>query len=343
VRFHSREIDAVSFWDRYVQFPSVMDIQDEFAPLVMCPNPEHDNFRSPAFQVNLQRPFVHCFSHCGISGTWEHAVCVIEGLYEKFAVEEAITKQERLRRKNRAQRAARSMILLGATGISRRSHLAPTKKRPIKKQKFDYERYLPQVAWEYLESRGIEDTSISYWELGWLPDEKRIVIPAHDENGKLKFLIKRAVLPQQQPKYLYSENSSKTSILFGAGKARFGPTIVLTEGSLDVIRLNQHGISALGILGTGISDAQVKILARMRPRRVCLMFDKDIAGVRNVEIAMEKLRKYPLFICRYPAGKSDPAELSKEQALRSVERAVPALLWKRKVRKKIGLDNRPRV
>jgi hypothetical protein len=66
------------------------------------------------------------------------------------------------------------------------------------------------------------------------------------------------------------------------------------------------------------------------------MFDKDTAGVRNIEIAMEKLRRYPLFICRYPAGKSDPAELSREQAVRSVERAIPALLWRSKVRKKIA-------
>jgi len=336
MRFHGREIDAVAFWDRYVQFPTFMDREDEFAPLVMCPSPEHDNFRSPAFQVNLQRPLVHCFSGCGISGSWEHAVCVIENLYVKYKVEEAATKQERLRRVRRAQREARKMILLGATGISRRPHLERTKKRPVKKQRFAYDTYLPQVAQEYLERRGIHDTSISFWELGWEPVEKRIVIPAHDENGRLKFLIKRAVLPSQNPKYLYSENSTKTDILFGAGKLFGTKEIVLTEGSLDTIMLVQHGIPAVGILGTGISDAQVKILARMRPRRVCLMFDKDTAGVRNIEIAMEKLRRYPLFICRYPAGKSDPAELSREQAVRSVERAIPALLWRSKVRKKIA-------
>jgi DNA primase len=82
-----------------------------------------------------------------------------------------------------------------------------------------------------------------------------------------------------------------------------------------------------GILGTGISDQQVKIVAKMRPRKIYLMFDKDTAGVRNIEIATQKLRRYPLYICRFPKGKKDPAELSRKEAMRSIERAVPASTW----------------
>jgi DNA primase len=342
VNFHGRNIDPVAFWSSYVEFPTHMGRDEEFAPLVHCPNPAHDNFRSPAFQVNLRHPLVHCFSDCGISGTYEHAICVVEGIYEKFQVKNATTKQEQLRRKTRALREAKKLILRGATGFSRREKVAPRKKKRVN---LDYETFLPQVGQEYLAGRGISSNSISLWGFGWDSEEKRIVIPAHDENGKLKFLIKRAVLPSQHPKYLYSEGAVKTEILFGADKLRMGQDIVLVEGSLDVIAISQHGIPVAGILGTGISDAQVRVLANLRPRKIFLMYDKDLSGIKNIEIASNKLRRYPLFICRYPAGKSDPAELTGRQAHRAVQRAIPAVLWREKIRKKpakSGLRNRPR-
>ena len=83
MNFHGRNIDPVAFWSSYVEFPTHMGRDEEFAPLVHCPNPAHDNFRSPAFQVNLRHPLVHCFSDCGISGTYEHAICVVEGIYRE--------------------------------------------------------------------------------------------------------------------------------------------------------------------------------------------------------------------------------------------------------------------
>lgn len=331
MRFHGREIDPVSFWESYVDFPARMDMDEAFSDLVYCPNPSHDNSQTPAFQVNLREPLVHCFSQCGISGTFEHAVCVVEGLYDHFKVEEAPTKQERIRRTNRAKREAKKLILKGARPGVRRSVISKIQ-RP-KTVVLDYERFLPPVAVEYLEWRGINENSISLWEIGWDKREKRIVIPAHDEHGRMKFLIKRAVSKSQQPKYLYSEDATKTDYLFGADKLSNSANVVLVEGSLDVIRLMQHGLTAAAILGTGISQRQIQILARRRPRRIYLMFDRDIAGVRNIEIAIQKLKKYPLFVCRYPEGKLDPAELSRREALAAVERAVPAPLWLRSLQK----------
>jgi DNA primase len=81
-------------------------------------------------------------------------------------------------------------------------------------------------------------------------------------------------------------------------------------------------------LGTGISEKQVKIIARLDPPKVYLFFDKDTAGVRNIEIAVPMLRKYPLYVVRYPRGMSDPAEVG-EKVHRQIDRAVPALRFVR--------------
>jgi len=341
MRYHAREIDALSFWSRYVDFPtSQRDDGSEFSELVLCPNPTHDNFRSPAFQVNLHKPLVHCFSQCGISGTWEHAVCVIEGLYKKYDVDGATSPREHMIRLNKAKREARRIILRDSK-IARGTRPV---KRPVKKATarkklaLQYENYMPSVGLEYLEERGISGAEIAYWDLGWDPDEKRIVIPAHDEENRLRFLIERAVDPRAHPKYLYTEGSEKTELLFGANKIfsnirRHIRGITIVEGCFDVINLHRHQIPGVGILGTGISDQQRRIIARLQPRKVYLMFDRDTSGVKNIEIAYEKLKNYPLFVCRYPAGKTDPAELTYDEAWRSIDTAVPILIWRQKLRK----------
>jgi DNA primase len=318
-----------------------IDTGEEFSPKVVCPNPDHDTMKSH-FQVNLQQPTVHCFAHCGISGSYEHAVCLIEGLYDKFKVEEATNERERKQRRRRAYREARKIILRSSSTGSKFYRTANVqKKRPrnpraataISPDTLSYEHFLPPVALEYLASRGITDRSISEWEIGWLPDEKRIVIPALDENSRLRFLIKRAISERQSPKYLYTEGFPKTSLLFGACKIDLGLVksegLVLVEGSVDAIALRQEGLKNVGaILGTGISDEQVRILARFNPPRVYLLFDKDTAGIHNIEIAVGKLRKYPLYVVRYPHGKSDPAELG-SLVHRQIGRAVPALKFVR--------------
>lgn len=310
---------------------------DTFAPKVACPNPDHDTTKHH-FQVNLSEPLVHCFAYCGISGTYEHAVCVIEGLYEKYKVEEADDEREKKRRKLRAQREARKIITRGASKtrqISRADHAQrkakgnprPTPVIPDDQLRFDS--YLPAVAREYLAGRKISSESVSLWELGWNQEERRIIIPAKDERGRLKFLIKRAVRPQDQPKYLYTEGFPKTAILFGA--CQIDPGMIkshglnLVEGSIDAIRLHQHGLkNSVAILGTGISEQQRKIIARINPPRIYLWFDKDTAGIRNIEIAYSKLWKYPLYVVRYPKGKSDPATLTRREAWHQRNRAVPA-------------------
>ena len=280
----------------------------------------------------MQEPLVHCFSRCGISGSYAHAICVIEGLYEKFHVEEATNEREKRRRIDRARREADRIILRSAR--SERKSFTPKRRlrtsepaTAVQSGDLQYESFLPPVAREYLSDRGISSSSISLWQIGWHPEEKRVVIPAKDMRGKTRFLIKRAVSPAQNPKYLYSEGFAKTSLLFGAGVIDPGMVqshgLILVEGSLDAIRLHQHGLrNVVAILGTGISEKQRRLLAMLRPRKILLFFDRDVSGVKNIEIATKTLKQYPLYVVKFPKGRSDPAEMTKEEVQRQIDRAV---------------------
>lgn len=265
-------------------------------------------------------------------------------------MEDSPNERERKRRTDRAHREARKIILKSARGSKFQGSRSVSKKsgtrKPIasvRREQLSYESFLPQAALEYLTARGISDASISAWQLGWLPEEKRIAIPARDELNKLKFLIKRGILDSQTPKYLYTEGFPKSSLLFGAGQIDLGMVrsegLIVVEGSIDVIRLHQHGLrNTVGILGTGISVQQRIILSRLRPKKVFLFFDKDTAGVQNIEIATPMLRKYPTYVVRYPRNRSDPAEMEKEEIYRQLDRAVPAFQFLQKH----GLNVRPK-
>jgi hypothetical protein len=361
MKYKGRAIDPLAFWERYLEFPTGTKSDDSYLPKVQCPNPDHDTLKRH-FQVNAREPYVHCFAHCGISGSWEHALCVIEGLYEKFHVDLRECKKawdkkpatrsqgerDQLRRYQRAHREASKIILRacsGKLGISgkpaakKHSSVQPSA-TAIPAVQLSYESHLPQVALEYLTARGITGASIAEWQIGWLREEKRIVIPGKDERGITRFLIKRSVISDHGTKYLYWPEKEvagwgKTDILFGAGQIDLGMIksdgLILVEGSLGTILNHQDGLrNTTAILGTGISDKQCRIIARLRPPRIYFMFDKDSAGIRNIEIAAPKLRKYPLYIVKYPKGKTDWDDTTREEKVRQISRAIPAWQFIRK-------------
>jgi len=302
-RFRGREIDDVALWSNYIDVP--FDVNgSRFWSKVVCPNPEHDTMKKH-FQVDVGTGLVHCFARCGISGAYLHAIKVIEGCNDKQA----------------------QKIILGHVG-RRRKRTVPDSRhtRGSVENGVDlaFESFIPPAGMEYLESREITAGSIARWGIGWCPESLRIVIPAKDIRGQTRFLIKRAVRSSQFPKYLYSAGYAKNHLLFGALTiSAHSGSIVVVEGSIDAIRLSQHGIPVVATLGTGISKEQARILDRLRPKLVYLMMDKDMAGIQGIEIAARMLPKVPLFVCRYPRGKSDPAELTEKEALRSIARAIP--------------------
>jgi DNA primase len=323
MKYRGRELDPYRLWGEYVQFPPNIEENGEFAPLVYCPNPDHSNERSPAFQINVELPLVHCFTGCGISGNYAHAISIIEG----------ITYAEADRR---IRRCLRRDDAVGSEGVSRRSsEITREYKRPASfSPRGVYKRYLSPPAISYLDSRGIYAESIAKWELGFDVEEQRIVIPVHDSRGRLAFLIKRGIMENQHPKYLYDAGSNRSAVLFGLDKCDQGMIhssgMVLVEGSLDAIRLHQHGLTnAVAILGSSVSSQQAKLISRSRPKRVFFMFDRDAAGVEAILKSVPKLRKVPLAVCRYPAHRYDPAELSKEEAYRAITKALGYLNFKR--------------
>jgi DNA primase len=297
--------------------------------LVHCPNPEHVTNKRH-FQINLDKPLVHCFAGCGISGTYEKAIAMILGVSEREA-RKRILKSCGVQLGQASKRKTRHF----SGRVSRVSG------RTDKEVSLDlsYRTFVPQKGLEYLDSRGITAESIAKWGIGWDESELRIVIPARDAQGTVRFLIKRAIRKKEWPKYLYTEGFPKTSLLFGACFLDMEQVrsqgLVVVEGSIDTIINHQHGIrNTVAILGTGISEQQTAIISRIRPPRIVTMFDADVAGWHNVQALERRVRTVPIFVSLYPKGKTDPAKLSRKEGVRAVDNAMSLLKFKQRMKTK---------
>lgn len=327
--YAGKYLDPVSLWEEFVDFPDKVP-DSGFAPLVVCPNPEHGSSKRH-FQVNLDKPLVHCFAQCGISGTYEKAISMIQGGTEREA-RRLILKHCRVKLGPTSKRKMRD-----SQGRVKRARSAV---EADKSSDLRYSTFIPEAGHSYLGERGIDAQGIATFEIGWDKDENRVVIPAKDEREVLRFLIKRAIRPRDWPKYLYTEGFPKTSLLFGAclldrDQVR-SDGLVLVEGSLDAVRLHQHGIrNVVAVLGTGVSEKQAAIISRLKPRRVVMLFDKDGAGWRSMQITEHRVKTTPLFTCLYPSDKSDPAELSRKEAVRIIENAMPLVKFKQRLPKRL--------
>ncbi len=113
----------------------------------------------------------------------------------------------------------------------------------------------------------------------------RVMFPIHDHSGQIRGYSSRAVLPDQNPKYLNSGESfafDKGSILFGFwfGKntIRQKDEVIIVEGNMDVIMMHQFGFTnCVGVMGIGMSDYSVRLLSNMT-KNVFLGMDNDLAG-----------------------------------------------------------------
>jgi len=124
----------------------------------------------------------------------------------------------------------------------------------------------------------------------------RVVFPIRDVRDRVIGFGGRAMLPDQEPKYLNTPETPifhKRDALYGFPQAlegiRRAGRAILCEGYFDRIALARAGMSeALATCGTALTEGHARQLKR-RTEQVVLLFDGDAAGQAAVEKALEIL------------------------------------------------------
>jgi DNA primase len=135
---------------------------------------------------------------------------------------------------------------------------------------------MPLARWDYWRSRGLNDRAISHFKLGW--DGMRYTIPGLYRN--VPFGIKRRkardVDDGIDAKYV-SVTGSRVGI-FNADTLWTAVSVVICEGEIDAMLLEQHGYRAVTTTGGAGTwkDEWAKFFAHIK--KVTIVYDNDKAG-----------------------------------------------------------------
>ena len=154
----------------------------------------------------------------------------------------------------------------------------------------------------------------------------RVVIPIHDQRGKVIAFGARALGADVQPKYLNSPDTSlfqKGTTVFNFHRARQPAhndgSVVVVEGYMDAISIYQAGLkSVVATMGTAFTEQQIQTLWRLSSEPI-VCFDADNAGIaaayRSVDRILPALKVGRTFRFVFMQGGKDPDELIQQKGL----------------------------
>jgi hypothetical protein len=167
-------------------------------------------------------------------------------------------------------------------------------------------RQMPEEIRQWLMGpRGLTEETIRAWELGWHPDQKRVVIPIRDETKTLVALSGRTLTSTGGPKYLHSR-FKRDRVLYGSHRLTPVPPLrrgYLCEGFFHVMALDQFGYkNAVARMGTHLSTEQAEKLVTWFSELVIIP-DGDLAGRNSAMQIAELLKmKMPVRVVTMPDG-----------------------------------------
>lgn len=165
-----------------------------------------------------------------------------------------------------------------------------------------YEIYSANLAFRRKNGNGIYDRFVN-----------RVMFPIIDLRGNVIAFGGR-IMTDEKPKYLNTSDTpvfKKSENLFSLNNAKSSGTrtLILCEGYMDVIALNQAGFTnAVATLGTALTNEQAVLMKRYADE-VIICYDADGAGQKATARAIDILRNagLPIKILTVPSGK-DPDE-----------------------------------
>lgn len=314
----------------------------------LCP---FHNEKTPSFIVNPERGIFVCFG-CGEKGDVFAFLQktkgrgfgeVVRDLAHRYGVQLIETTEDR------QEYDRRTLIMM----------LYQQASEYFRKLLHDPEQGL--IAREYLHKRGLTEDIVEKFQLGYAPNtwdglltyltrankvtpetlaeaglvrhkqetnrhydlfRHRLMVPIHDEQGRVIAFGGRALGADDQVKYINSPESPiyvKGDHLYAFHQAKESikskDSVIVVEGYFDVITAHQFGYTqTVATCGTALTERQAKLLVRYtESKRVYLCFDSDSAGMKAVDRGTQTISQIAegigieLRVIHVPGGK-DPDE-----------------------------------
>jgi len=293
--------------DNFVQqyLTVVSETMQEYA----CYCPFHDNASSPAFYINKKTGLWHCFNpSCGVKGSFAT-------LAKKLAGEEISWNYA-------PHYSDIDLMSMLDNSISSSLSIPQDWDAAMDRIFVDYDDPESVDQLSYLIDRGFSVDTLRYFDVGFSDGQNRIVIPARNEFFSVVGFIGRSLSNENYPKYLYSDKFPRRNTLFNLQNAKSHSEVIVTEGSLDAMRVHQAGHpNVVATLGASIPKEHIEMLGRYFDS-IILFLDNDDAGISARDAIIEGNPRKDLWIVPYPSGVKDPGEMTEIQINESLDNKI---------------------
>lgn len=259
-------------------------------PLQFCPFHSH-NFRSPSFQINLQKRLYCCYS-CGAGGhirrlLYHFDIPLFDGINTQ---EEYVDKLQNL-----------------ANDLKKEFQLDESEINQADEKELSNYRYFHP----YLLERGFTREIILRNKIGFNKENATITIPIYFKDvyyGALQRTVINSI-----PKYIYPKNLQKSSLFYEPipVKLEDEEVEIYVEGPLDALKIAQFGYRVRAILGCQMSGTQLRMMENS-PHKIILALDNDDPGHKGIEDILQRTHRPDIEILQLPEGIKDPGEMNKE-------------------------------
>ena len=157
---------------------------------------------------------------------------------------------------------------------------------------------------DYLESRGINQESISHFGLGFSNSMGMVVTPVHSPDGSPIGIVGRSI---EGKTFKNSTNLPKSRTMFNIHRAKkIGSNVIIVESNFDAIRVHQAGFpNVVATLGGSLSSEQQKLLNKYFST-IIVMTDADEAGRELGMSIANRLNTKDVLWASYDYGKIYP-------------------------------------
>lgn len=262
--------------------------------------PFHKNRNTPSFYINKKTGLWQCFNpSCGMKGNFRQLYRQVAG--KPYGKDTAL---DPIALKNQLDAALRPVVTPEEIAIDSLI--------------IDYESKQAKVTFLPFLERGLSMDTLSHFEIGFSESKNRIVIPVRNPQYKVVGLIGRAVSSDQEPRYLYNTGFKRATVLFNIQNAKNYSDVIITEGSVDAMKVHEAGFpNVVASLGAQVSAQQVVMLKKYFDR-IIIFSDNDDAGMAMRDAIIKSCCGKELYIASISEGLKDPGEMSVEQIKNSI-------------------------
>ena len=140
-------------------------------------------------------------------------------------------------------------------------------------------------AMRYYSSRLITEDSVKKFALGFSEKQDMVTIPVHSPDGMEIGFVGRSI---EGKEFKNTPGLPKSKTLFNIHRVKTADRVYVVESSFDAIRLDQCGFPAVATLGANVSNIQTDLLQKYF-NNVIVIADNDEAGGNMKDKIVERL------------------------------------------------------